>query len=154
MAEKDIINMHEQKKIDFERKIKEMESQEIAQRKENQQKQEKRKYEKEELDEKIQSSYNQLQFITKSKNLNVKNIKNADEMLVELNLTIEKLRADKISQIIKRNKLQQSYEETENRVERFDPEFVKKLREDLDLKDQNLDNTIACSESDVNQSRL
>lgn len=77
--------MQEQKKKEFEHKISEAENNEIKQRQINAIQESRRKALKDELDDKIQGATNELKFITKSKTLVTKNIKNADERITELN---------------------------------------------------------------------
>ena len=144
--------MHECKKIEFEKKIKESENTEIIQRNINTEKNEKRALEKGELEEKIDNTMKELQFLNKSKNLLTKNIKNEDDRTAELNIALEKLRQEKYKLMVKKNKALSEFEDYQERVERFDPEFVRKLKEDIDISLASHNQTLPASDQDMSTS--
>ena len=152
VAEDEIIDMHEYKKIDFEKKIKESENKEIMQRNINNERNEKRKSDKVELEEKIDNTMKELQFINKSKNLLTKNIKNEDDRINELNIALDKLRQEKYRLVLKKNNALSDYEEYQEKVDRFDPEFVKKIREDIDISMNNQNQTLASNNLGLSNS--
>ena len=105
-----------------------------------------------ELEEKIDNTMRELQFLNKSKNLLTKNIKNEDDRITELNNALEKLRQEKYKLALKKNKLLNDFEDYQEKVERFDPEFVRKLREDIDASLANSDQTLPASDIDISTS--
>lgn len=126
-AEADIIDMHDQKKREFEKQIKEAEAQIYKQGIINSENDEKRKADKTEYEEKTENAKSELTFLVRSKNLVTKNIKNADERIEELKRALDKLRTDKYTLTLRRQNLKSEVEDLEDKVRNVDPDFVKNL---------------------------
>ena len=70
---------------------------------------------------------NEFTFLSKSKNLVTKNIKNAEEHIADLNKTLDKLRTDKYNLTLSKNNLLQETENLEDILLNIDPDFLEKM---------------------------
>lgn len=128
-AEDGIITMQKKKVIDFEKKISQTTTQEGKTKVDVKEKEEKRLKEKAEFEEKIQNAMEDLQYLTKSKNLVTKNIKNVEDHLNYLKNSIEELQTQKYLLNKNKSEIMKDMKEYEHKLGKIDSDFKKFMDE-------------------------
>lgn len=137
-AEDDITTLQNQRIIEIGKKITASHNQKLNVQRGLVEKDEERAIKKKELEDKINQLVEDLQYLNKSKNLNIKNITNADKRIAELNTTLENYQYQKFELTKQRNNIKSNISDLEDKLRKF-PDYEKLLKELEDSK-QNIHN--------------